>query len=79
MSQNLYYEVVRPSNPSNLGDGLKWAIRKTYGHEHVFTSNEIPWLQGVWAASQEKSETAKDCETLIQLIQESHEVRVWME
>jgi hypothetical protein len=83
MSQKLYYERVKPSRAKSLGCGLKWAIQRQYfsgmGTDVTFGSSDIPFLRGVQAASQEKSEQWRDCEILIEEIKQSPDgVRVWV-
>lgn len=79
MSTNLYYEPVLPTKAKTLRDGLKWAIQKYYGREHVFTRSDIQFLRGVAAAQfKSESETADDCDTLIDEIETHEQVRVWV-
>lgn len=80
MSTNLYYEPVKPSKAKTLGDGLKWAIQKYYGSDHVFTRSDIGFLKGVKAAQfKSGSDVDDDCDKLIEVIEQYGEVRVWIE
>ena len=86
MSRNLYWRVVCPQKRATLGDGLKWAIEKQYGHRPVtLRTADIPFLEGVRAAqgmsgpSLAYKETAHDCDTLIAAIENNPDgVEVWI-
>jgi hypothetical protein len=79
VSTDLYYEPVRRTEHQNLGVGLKWAIEKRFGSQFVLTRDNIGFLEGVAAAHRDDSDTARDCEKLIEEINTHGEVRVWIE
>lgn len=76
MSTNLEWEPARRKR-KELGTGLKWALQKKYGHpvRHTFTQADVPFLEGVVAAADDK-ETGKDAQKLIDAITQYEEVFV---
>lgn len=81
MSTNLYWKKVVPARHKTLGDGLKWAIQRKYGHGPVvLTEADIPFLEGVQAAQfKEDNETARDAQTLIEAIHDNEPgIEVWV-
>lgn len=78
MSSNLYWKPVpRQPEGTELGTGLKFALREELGHpvDAELDAGFIPWLRGLVAGSGD-SDTATDAKALIKAIEQHGDVHV---